>query len=78
MSAPGLTIDRVVLTNVTLSPQEVDAFRGDLATELERLVAERGLPGAASAGALSVPLAKSGALATNVATAIYDALEQAG
>lgn len=77
MTEPDLNIDRIVLANVTLSPREADSFRGELATELERLVKERGLPAAANADALVVPLAKSGALATNVATAIYDALGNA-
>ncbi|MEA2328974.1 MAG: hypothetical protein QOE68_3933 [Thermoanaerobaculia bacterium] len=77
MSAPDLNIDRIVLANVTLSPRDADSFRGQVATELERLVTERGLPEAANADALVVPLAKSGALATNVASAIYDALGNA-
>jgi hypothetical protein len=77
MSAPDLNIDRIVLANVTLSPRDADSFRGQVATELERLVTEHGLPEAANADALVVPLAKSGALATNVASAIYDALGNA-
>lgn len=77
MSEPAISIDRLVLTNVSLSPRDADAFRGELAAELERLVAERGLPEAAGADALVVPLQKAGALATNVASAIYDALGKA-
>ncbi|HYC93809.1 MAG TPA: hypothetical protein VEO54_31690 [Thermoanaerobaculia bacterium] len=74
-----ITIDRVVLTNVELSSRDAESFRGAVTAELERLVAERGLP--SSSGALdtvTAPLPKSGALAANVAAAIYDALGKAG
>jgi hypothetical protein len=77
MSAPAIVIDRVVLTNVSLAPRDAEAFRGAVAAELERLVVERGLPEGAGAAALVIPLAKSGPLATNVASAIYDALGNA-
>jgi hypothetical protein len=73
-----VTIDRVVLTNVSLRADEAEAFRGAVTAELMRLVEARGLPGASSAESRDAPLAKGETLADSVASSLYSALRKGG
>jgi hypothetical protein len=74
-----ITIDRVVMSNAALRPQDADAFRGAVSAELARLVDAGGTPSdARSADSIAVPLTGSGDLAGDVAAAIYGALGKAG
>jgi hypothetical protein len=73
-----VTIDRVVLTNISLREQDAEAFRGAVTTELARLVETNGLPAAASAGSVQVPLRDGNDLAADVAAALYGALGEGG
>jgi hypothetical protein len=73
-----VTIDRVVLTNVSLREQDAEAFRGAVTTELARLVEANGLPSATSAGSVQVPLRDGNDLAADVAAALYGALGEGG
>jgi hypothetical protein len=73
-----VTIDRVVLTNVSLRADEAEAFRGAVTAELARLVETRGLPGAETASSREVPLANGQSLAGSVASSLYAALRKGG
>jgi len=73
-----ITIDRVVLTNVSLRADEAEAFRGAVTAELARLVEARGLPGAAADSSREVPLANGQSLAGSVASSLYSALREEG
>lgn len=73
-----VTIDRVVLTNVSLRADEAEAFRGAVTAELARLVEARGLPGAAEVSSRDVPLADGATLAGSVASSLYAALGKGG
>lgn len=73
-----VTIDRVVLTNVSLREDEAEAFRGAVTEELARLVEVYGLPGTSSASSRDVPLADGQNLAGSVAASLYTALGKGG
>jgi hypothetical protein len=74
-----ITIDRIVMINASLRPEEADAFRGAVSAELARLLEDR-VPFASTAtvGSIAVPLPPGRDLAMNVAAAIHDALGKAG
>ncbi|HEY0140995.1 MAG TPA: hypothetical protein VGF48_08865 [Thermoanaerobaculia bacterium] len=73
-----LTIDRVVLTNVSLREEDAEAFRGAVTTELARLVESNGVPSINSVASLNVPLRDGNDLAADVAAALYGALGEGG
>lgn len=73
-----LTIDRVVLTNVSVREEDAEAFRGAVTTELARLVEMNGLPSITSVASLNVPLRDGNDLAADVAAALYGALGEGG
>jgi prophage antirepressor-like protein len=73
-----VTIDRVVLTNVSVREQDAEAFRGAVTTELSRLIEKHGLPALASASSVNVPLRSGNDLAADVAASLYTALRGRG
>ncbi|HEX8615992.1 MAG TPA: hypothetical protein VF911_00285 [Thermoanaerobaculia bacterium] len=73
-----VTIDRIVLTNVSLREQDADEFRGAVTAELSRLIEQQGVPSAASTGSLHVPLRNGNDLAADVAASLYTALGAKG
>ena len=73
-----VTIDRVVLTNVSVRAQDAEAFRGAVTTELSRLIEKHGLPALSSASSVNVPLRSGNDLAADVAASLYTALGARG
>lgn len=73
-----ISIDRVVLTNVSVNEEDAERFRGAVTTELARLVETHGLPSVTSVASLNVPLRDGNDLAADVAAALYGALGEGG
>lgn len=73
-----ITIDRVVLTNVSVREDEAERFRGAVTTELARLIESHGMPSISSAAAVTIPLRDGNDLAADVAAALYGALGEGG